>query len=104
MQLSNKHCIVTGANTGLGFEVARRLAAQGANTTMLCRNREKGEAALHKLREEHPGAQLEMAVCDLASLDAIRDFVSEYNARHEKLDLLYNNAAVMKSKRRMALR
>lgn len=99
MQLSKKQCIVTGANTGLGFEVARRLAALGANTTLLCRNKDKGEAAFHRLREEHPGADLEVAVCDLASLAAIRDFITDYSARHEKLDLLYNNAAVMKAKR-----
>lgn len=99
MQLSDKDCIVTGANTGLGFEVARRLASQGAITTMLCRSEKKGEDALRKIREEHPGARLEVAVCDLASLDATRGFISEFGARHEKLDVLYNNAAVMKSKR-----
>jgi NAD(P)-dependent dehydrogenase (short-subunit alcohol dehydrogenase family) len=99
MDFVDKACIVTGANTGLGFEVAERLAARGADTTLLCRSRRKGEEAVARIGATSPNASVELAVCDLSSLSSIRDFVERYRDRHQKLDLLYNNAAVMKSER-----
>jgi NAD(P)-dependent dehydrogenase (short-subunit alcohol dehydrogenase family) len=99
MDFVDKACIVTGANTGLGFEVAERLAARGADTTLLCRSRRKGEEAVARIGATAPNASVELAVCDLSTLSSIRDFVERYRDRHQKLDLLYNNAAVMKSER-----
>jgi NAD(P)-dependent dehydrogenase (short-subunit alcohol dehydrogenase family) len=99
MDLTDKTCIVTGANTGLGFEVAERLAEQRADTTLLCRSKRKGEEAVLKIQTAHPSASVELAVCDLSSVTSIRDFVEGFKERKPKLDLLYNNAAVMKSER-----
>ena len=99
MDFTDKACIVTGANTGLGFEVAKRLSARGAETTLLCRNERKGEEAIRRIRAEHQDARVDLAVCDLSSLTSIRDFIAEYRKGHAKLDLLYNNAAVMSSRR-----
>ncbi|MEJ2215742.1 MAG: SDR family NAD(P)-dependent oxidoreductase [Gemmatimonadota bacterium] len=99
MSLSNRTCIVTGANTGLGFHVAKGLAARGADTTLLCRSREKGERAVQAIRAALPDASVALAVCDLSSLRSVRDFIAHFKATHASLDLLYNNAAVMKSKR-----
>jgi NAD(P)-dependent dehydrogenase (short-subunit alcohol dehydrogenase family) len=99
MNLSDKTCIVTGANSGLGFEVARRLAGRGAKTILLCRTRERGDAAVHEIMKESPAASVELAVCDLSSLRSIGAFIDDFEERHSRLDLLYNNAAVMKPKR-----
>lgn len=99
MSPSRRTCIVTGASTGLGFHVAKGLAARGADTTLLCRNGEKGKRAVQQIRAAVPDASVALAVCDLASLGSIRDFIARFKATHASLDLLYNNAAVMKSKR-----
>jgi NAD(P)-dependent dehydrogenase (short-subunit alcohol dehydrogenase family) len=81
--------VVTGANSGLGLETARRLARKGARVVMACRNLEKGEAA----RRDVDGAELEQL--DLASLESVRAFAERFRASHEGLDLLINNAGVM---------
>ena len=99
MDFTDKTCIVTGANTGLGFEVAKRFAAQGAHTTLLCRSRKRGENAVLRIQEAHPKAIVELAVCDLSSLTSVRKFIDVFRGRHARLDVLYNNAAVMKSER-----
>lgn len=99
MDLSSRTCIVTGANAGLGFEVARRFAALGADTTLLCRSEGRGMEAVSRIRAESPEASVRLAVCDLASLASTRGFVEEFRGRHGSLDILYNNAAVMKSRR-----
>jgi NAD(P)-dependent dehydrogenase (short-subunit alcohol dehydrogenase family) len=54
---------------------------------------------MRRIREAHPDASVELAVCDLSSLTSIREFVAGYRKRHPSLDLLYNNAAVMRSER-----
>ena len=99
MDFIDKTCIVTGANTGLGFEVAMRLATRGAETILLCRSKERGEEAVHRIQGLSPGASVELAVCDLSSLTSVREFIDGFGERHPKLDLLYNNAAVMRSER-----
>jgi retinol dehydrogenase-13 len=90
---------VTGANTGLGFEVARRFAGLGADTTLLCRNETRGMEAVSRIREESPAASVHLAICDLGSLASTRAFVEEFTSSHKSLDVLVNNAAVMKSER-----
>lgn len=99
MEFADKSCVVTGANTGLGFEVAKRLAGLGAETTLVCRSGRRGEGAIHRIRAAHPNARLELAVCDLSSLASVRQFVAGYRERRGSLDLLYNNAAVMRADR-----
>ena len=79
MDLSDKTCIVTGANSGLGFQVAKGLAGRGADTTLLCRSRKRGEAAILKIKRELPNPSVDLAVCDLSSLDSISDFIDSGN-------------------------
>ena len=94
--MSDRIAIVTGANTGLGFEVVRALAAQGLNTVMACRNMERGERARARIAAESPSAQLEVMELDLSSLDSVRRFAEAFlKARKGRLDLLINNAGVM---------
>jgi NAD(P)-dependent dehydrogenase (short-subunit alcohol dehydrogenase family) len=99
MEFTDKACIVTGASTGLGFEVAKRLSTRGAETTLLCRSLRRGEEAIRRIRAAHPDALVELAVHDLSSLTSIREFIAGYRERHGRLDLLYNNAAVMRAGR-----
>ncbi len=99
MELSGKNCLVTGASSGLGLAVSKELARKGANTILLCRDRVKGEGAIREIRSEVPDASLELMICDLASMESIRQFIEEFKTKHSRLDVLFNNAAVMKRKR-----
>lgn len=87
--------IVTGANTGIGFETAAALAAKNAAVVMACRNRQKAEAAMAKIRERTPAAKIELIELDLGSLASVERFAEAFGANHNRLDLLVNNAGVM---------
>jgi NAD(P)-dependent dehydrogenase (short-subunit alcohol dehydrogenase family) len=87
--------IVTGANTGIGFETAAALAAKNARVIMACRNRQKAEDAMARIRERTPEAELELIELDLASLASVERFATAFREGHERLDLLINNAGVM---------
>jgi NAD(P)-dependent dehydrogenase (short-subunit alcohol dehydrogenase family) len=91
--------LITGANTGLGLAVSKKIANMGANAIMLCRNKEKGENAVLEIKKEIPNASVELVICDLSSMKSIQNFIEEFKGKHSKLDILYNNAAVMKQKR-----
>jgi NAD(P)-dependent dehydrogenase (short-subunit alcohol dehydrogenase family) len=93
--------IVTGANSGLGLATARELARAGATVTLACRNAGKGEEAAGRIRAAVPGASLEVASLDLADLGSVRDFAARAADRHERLDLLINNAGIMAAPRRL---
>lgn len=87
--------VVTGANTGLGFETAQVLAARGASVVLAVRDIEKGKAAAARIAGTAPGADVTVQHLDLASLDSIRAAAGELRARHPGIDLLINNAGVM---------
>ncbi len=87
--------VVTGANSGLGYETARALAAKGATVIMACRRVEKGEEAAEQIRRETPGADLVVMALDLASLESVRHFADEFSRRYAALPVLINNAGVM---------
>ncbi|MFC1966583.1 SDR family NAD(P)-dependent oxidoreductase [Chloroflexota bacterium] len=99
MEFSGKNCLITGANTGLGLAVSKRFADMGANTILLCRNKEKGENAVLEIKKETPNASVELMICDLSSMKSIQSFIGDFKGKYSKLDILYNNAAVMKQKR-----
>ncbi len=87
--------IVTGANSGLGFETALGLAKKGAHVILACRNQAKGQAALAAARSENPRGTLELMPLDLAELASVRRFAAAFLEKHARLDLLVNNAGVM---------
>ncbi|HEX9526280.1 MAG TPA: oxidoreductase, partial [Streptosporangiaceae bacterium] len=87
--------VVTGANTGLGFETARVLAARGASVVLAVRDTEKGKRAAARIVGTAPGANVTVQPLDLTSLDSIRAAAGELRARHPRIDLLINNAGVM---------
>ncbi len=87
--------IVTGANSGIGFEAAKVLAAKGATVVMACRNAQKAETARAAIVAEVPGARLDVMTLDLADLNSVRTFAGDYLKKYSRLDLLINNAGVM---------
>ena len=99
MGYSGKNCLITGANSGLGFALAKRFAALGAETIMVCRNQEKGEQSVLDIKRETPSASINLLICDLSSLNSIQGLIEDVKEKYSKLDILYNNAAVMKQHR-----
>jgi NAD(P)-dependent dehydrogenase (short-subunit alcohol dehydrogenase family) len=87
--------VVTGANTGIGFETARMLAQKGAHVVLACRTPEKGEAAALRIAATRPVGSATFAPLDLSDLDSVAAFASAIAAAHPRLDLLVNNAGVM---------
>ena len=93
--LSGKTIVVTGANSGLGLETTKQLAAAGAHVVMACRTEAKARAAMEVVCGQTPKASVEFLALDLASLDSVQTFVAQFEAAHERLDVLCNNAGVM---------
>ena len=93
--LSGKLAIITGANSGLGFGLARRLSAAGADVVMAIRNRAKGEAAIEEIRATVPDAKLTIKALDLSSLASVAALGEQLNAEGRPIDILINNAGVM---------
>src|SRR6516162_5009534 len=87
--------VVTGANTGLGFQTAHVLAAHGASVVLAVRDTEKGKAAADRIAGTAPGADITVQPLDLTSLESIHAAAAELRARHPRIDLLINNAGVM---------
>jgi NAD(P)-dependent dehydrogenase (short-subunit alcohol dehydrogenase family) len=87
--------IVTGSNSGIGFETARVLAEKGANVVMACRNLEKANPKADEIRSAHPNASVEVMELDLSDLDSVQRFADAFRAKHSRLDLLINNAGIM---------
>jgi NAD(P)-dependent dehydrogenase (short-subunit alcohol dehydrogenase family) len=99
MLYSGKNCLITGANSGLGFAVSRMLARRGAHTILLCRDKARGEEAIQTILQETPNASFDLMICDLSSMDSTQRFIADFKAKYSRLDILLNNAAVMKRKR-----
>jgi NAD(P)-dependent dehydrogenase (short-subunit alcohol dehydrogenase family) len=87
--------IVTGANSGIGFETARVLAEKGAHVVMACRNLDKANPKAAEIRVALPDASLEVMALDLSDLSSVRSFAEAFRAKHSRLDLLINNAGIM---------
>ncbi|KAL5459921.1 hypothetical protein EMCRGX_G033313 [Ephydatia muelleri] len=98
--LSGRVAIVTGGNTGIGYETAKALAKMGAHTIIACRTESKATEAIQRMRTEveveSPGKQLnvEYMSLDLASLQATREFAAAFKERHLPLHILVNNAGI----------
>jgi NAD(P)-dependent dehydrogenase (short-subunit alcohol dehydrogenase family) len=94
--------VITGANTGLGYETAKVLAERGATVVLACRNPQRAAEAAARIGEAAPGAQLTTVELDLASFASIRRAAQEIGARHPRLDLLINNAGVIELRRELS--
>lgn len=92
---TGKRVLITGANSGIGFQAARELARHGAHVLMGVRDIGKGETARKKIVADVPQAEVELVPLDMASLASIRAFAGEFTASGARLDVLVNNAGVM---------
>ena len=90
--MEGKICIVTGANSGIGLETSRALAESGATVVMVCRNPQKGEAALKDIKQSTGNKNLHLYVVDLESQQEIRAFAEAVHQEFSKVDVLVNNA------------
>jgi NAD(P)-dependent dehydrogenase (short-subunit alcohol dehydrogenase family) len=92
---TGRTAVITGSNTGLGFETAKALAAHGARVVLAVRNLDKGKAAADLITRATPGAGVTIQELDLTSLDSIRAAADQLRSQHDQIDLLINNAGVM---------
>ncbi len=93
--MAQKTCIVTGANTGLGFETAKGLAKAGHKVYLACRSEEKAQAAMAKIRRKVKDADLHFLQLDLLDRPGIKQAAESFSAENDRLDILVNNAGVM---------
>lgn len=93
--LSGQTVLVTGANSGLGLNTTRALAAKGAHVLMACRDAEKAKAARQSLLDTQPDARLTLKPLDLSSLASVRALAADLKTEGVALSLLINNAGVM---------
>jgi NAD(P)-dependent dehydrogenase (short-subunit alcohol dehydrogenase family) len=98
--LGGRLAVVTGANSGLGFETALALVRSGARVVLACRDQVKGAAARDRILEEVPGAGADLAPLDLSDLASVEVFADGFCSTHDRLDILVNNAGVMAIPRR----
>ncbi|MGC6175849.1 SDR family NAD(P)-dependent oxidoreductase [Lacrimispora sp. 38-1] len=99
MNLSDKICLVTGASSGLGLAVTKKFAKSGAIVVLVCRDSQKSRDALAEVKREVPDAKLELMYCDLSSIKSIQDFLQKFKETHSSLNVIFNNAAVMRQHR-----
>jgi NAD(P)-dependent dehydrogenase (short-subunit alcohol dehydrogenase family) len=95
VNLTGKRIIVTGANSGIGFEAAKDFGNRGAEVILAVRNEQKGKIAKEAIIKENPRASIEVMILDLADLASIREFARNFSSRYHSLDILINNAGVM---------
>ncbi len=92
---AGRTAIITGANTGIGYETARALALKGAAVVLACRDTKKAEAAAARIAAEKPAGSVSVMALDLSDLESVRAFAEEFSRGHDRLDVLVNNAGVM---------
>ncbi|MEK4361573.1 SDR family oxidoreductase [Paenibacillus sp. FSL M8-0212] len=98
--MSNQTAIVTGANSGMGLATTSELARQGYRVIMACRSEKRGQEALQEAVRQSGSSAIELMLCDLGSLESIRQFARTFRERHDRLDVLVNNAGVVMIKRK----
>ena len=93
--LSGRVMIVTGANSGIGYEAALAFAKRKADVVLACRNQDKAKDAADRIQNEAPTARLELIPLDLSDLSSVQAFATSFREGHSQLNGLINNAGVM---------
>jgi len=92
-----KVAIVTGANSGIGYQTTIGLVKKNFEVIMACRNMQKAEEVKAKILLKHPRANIKLMMLDLSNLADVRKFADDFKIHYNKLDLLLNNAGIMMS-------
>jgi NAD(P)-dependent dehydrogenase (short-subunit alcohol dehydrogenase family) len=92
---SGRVIIITGANSGIGFWMAKHLSQKGARIIMACRSEERAQAAKEKILKQQSDAKINIELLDLASLKSVKEFSEKFHQKYDRLDILINNAGVM---------
>lgn len=101
--MSGKTCVVTGANSGIGKETALGLAQMGARVVLVCRNAEKGQAALEDIRRDSGSSRLELLTAEMSSQTSVRALAEQIRQKCSRLDVLINNAGAAVPKRTLSV-
>ena len=96
-----KTCLITGANSGIGFETAKGLAVLGADLILVCRDRQRGEDARNKIIQETGNDRVDLLIADMSLMASVRELAEKVNNNYPQLHVLINNAGVMLSKREL---
>jgi len=99
MDMNNKLCVITGANSGIGFETSKALAQKGAYIVMVCRNEDKAIAAKNKILNTVDDAGIAIVICDFSIQKEIHRAAEEIKSRYKKIDVLINNHGFIASER-----
>lgn len=99
MDLSNKLCIVTGANSGIGKETVRAFARQGAYVIMVCRNEQRAQQAKQEIINDTGHEGLEVMLADLAVQSDVREVANQITQKFDRVDVLVNNAGIIADER-----
>ena len=97
--LSARTCMVTGASRGIGKATAAALAGMGAHVVLVCRDRERGEAAQGEIRARSGSETVELMTADLSSQRQIRQLAADFRSKHDRLHVLVNNAGAYNTER-----
>ena len=93
--LTGKTIVVTGGNSGLGYESVKAFASKGAEVVLASRSTEKGEEARTAILKDFPEGKIEVMQLDLGDLESVRNFAAAFKKSYQKLDVLLNNAGIM---------
>ena len=102
-ELAGKTCLITGALGGIGRASVELFARRGATVVMLGRGQERGAQAMKELQQKVPGAKLDFIDCDLSSQASIRQAAEHFKSRHQRLDVLFNQAGVFTTDRKLTV-
>lgn len=97
-KLANQTILITGGNDGIGYATAKNLAGQGATLILACRNQEKGQAASEAIQKETGADRIDVIPLDLSDFAKIREAAETFQKKHDRLDVLINNAAAFTDK------
>lgn len=100
MNIANKLCVVTGANSGIGKEIVREFARQKAYVIMICRNEKKAKRAKQEVVNDTGHTGVEIMLADLAVQYDVRDVADQISGKFEEIDILVNNAGIIPGKRK----
>jgi NAD(P)-dependent dehydrogenase (short-subunit alcohol dehydrogenase family) len=101
--ITGQYCMVTGASSGIGREIALGLARLGARVIMVCRDPWRGKAALEYVQQGSGNQSAELMLADLSSQGSVRELAKDYRSGHDRLHILVNNAGIIMGKRELSV-